>query len=304
MVCAYGEKHGPHPEGTDLYHTLTLPLLQLSNRTELISSRCGSNTLAPHLLSFLSNNLDDDVHPQDLDVSSPTPATSRQWSTEKYLIAMVLKDSEAILPDLLTRVMETISILGPEHCHLSIVDHASTDETPVVLDMFVSFLESYNRGAFLESSTTTTTTTHGKKVRGVTEPEPKTSRRPGHITYTIRTLSVDDVSSENAATVENLAIEPLLSQSSAAATMALPAEYAGSVRTNSDHGMQTTGQRAQEDARFDSVILLEPVVTCAEDILELVFQSRLQNADLTCGMDLRLEGKASDSKLLGIKREE
>ncbi|KAF9983418.1 hypothetical protein BGZ75_005144 [Mortierella antarctica] len=210
---------------------------------------------------------------------------------------MVLRDSETILPDLLTRVMETVAILGPEHCHLSIVDHASTDGTPAVLESFISFVESYNRGAFLES------VAEGKEARRATEQEPKVGKGPGHISYTIRTLSASDISSENAATIKNLAIEPLLGKPYTAA-MALSEEYAGSVRTNSDNSMRTTDQRAQGKAHFDSVILLEPVVTCAEDILELVFQSRLQNADLTCGMDLHLEGKASDSKLLGIKREE
>ncbi|KAF9274592.1 capsular associated protein [Mortierella alpina] len=280
---------------TDLYHTLTLPLLQLSNRTELISSRCGSNTLAPHLLSFLSNNLECDLHSQGSDVSDPTPAATRQWSTEKYLIAMVVKDSETILPDLLTRVMETISILGPEHCHLSIVNHVSADNTQTVLDLFIAFLESYNQGAFLEP------VADGKQRLGVTEQMPKTSRRQGHISYTIRTLSANDTSSENAATIKNLALEPLLNP----AATTLSATYSGSVKINSDSSVQAIDPKAQEKPRFDSVILLEPVVTCAEDILELVFQSRLQNADLTCGMDLRLEGKASDSKLLpGIKREE
>ncbi|KAF9954944.1 capsular associated protein [Mortierella alpina] len=210
---------------------------------------------------------------------------------------MVLKDSENILPDLLTRVMETISILGPEYCHLSIVDHASTDGTGAVLDSFISFLESYNRGAFLESAA------DAKESRGVTEQDPKTSRRQSHISYTIRTLSASDVSSGDGAAIKNLAIEPLLGRPSTAA-MASPTGYSGSVKTNGDIGEQATDQKVHEDARFDSVILLEPVVTCAEDILELVFQSRLQNADLTCGMDLHLESKASDSRQLGIKREE
>ncbi|KAF9565308.1 capsular associated protein [Mortierella alpina] len=285
---------------TDLYHTLTLPLLQLSNRTELISSRCGSNTLAPHLLSFLSNNLNSDLHPQDANISPPTSAASRQWSTEKYLFAMVLKNSENILPDLLTRVMEIISILGPEHCHLSIVDHASTDGTPAVLDLFISFLESYNGGAFQESGAEGK---EGKEARRATEQEPKATRRQGHISYTIRTLAASDLSLESSATIKNLAIEPLVGKSSTAA-MTLSAEYAGSIRTNSDIRKQMTGQKVQEESPFDNIILLEPVVTCAEDILELVFQSRLQNADLTCGMDLHLDGKASDSKLLRIKHEE
>ncbi|KAF9930274.1 capsular associated protein [Linnemannia zychae] len=271
---------------TDLYHSLTVPLLDIVNRTKLISSRCGTTTLEPHLLSFLTNNLAGPSHQVTLtsttttvsgsdSVLVDTTATAEKKVNDeamfkrsrpyRYLIALVLQDSEAILPDILTRILETISILGPDNCHLSIVDHASTDTTKTMLHKLKDFLDMYNRGdaQLLGQSDVAHPSDDGNiHIQGHRQGKNRQS-----LSYTITTMTRRDISVENLARIKDLALDPLLSTASAS-------DIAVSINNSNDK------------EAFDRIILLDPMVTCAQDILELIFQSLMQDADVTCGMDL------------------
>ncbi|KAI7823517.1 cryptococcal mannosyltransferase 1-domain-containing protein [Gamsiella multidivaricata] len=267
---------------TDLYHTLTLPLLRLTNRTKLISTRCGSTTLAPHLLTFLSNDLYDlsqqTPPPPPADGESPI-ITQAHRRPSRYLIAVVLQDSETVLPDLLSRILEVIAVLGPNNCHLSIVDRASTDKTRETLRFLSRFLDDYNEentqsldgytlGRSKERETIKQT---GDKLAGA-------ESRRRHLSYTITTLVPRDNSLKQTTGTRNMALRALLDRGSEELFDEEVVRNKAVAEEQTEHG--------EVKESFDEVILLDPVVTCAEDILELIFQSRLQNADLTCGMDI------------------
>ncbi|KAG0280157.1 capsular associated protein [Linnemannia gamsii] len=292
----------------DLYHTLTVPLLDLVNRTQLISTRCGATTLEPHLLSFLTNDL---AGSPSLTTSTSTTTTSssnddtlvdtttttaeqsaagaeveKRTRPYRYLFALILQDSETILPDVLTRILETISILGPDNCHLSVVNHASTDATKEMLHLLKEFLDMYNRGDIQMLGSLTSSSVEKRAdgvdpkvergVRGGQDKEGKKGKdekkqRKQYMSYTITTMTARDTSVENVARIKDLALDPLLAAAS----------------TSTD--IVTTGSSDEDSANgvaFDRIVLMDPVVTCAEDLLELIFQSLLQDADVTCGMDL------------------
>ncbi|KAI8595665.1 cryptococcal mannosyltransferase 1-domain-containing protein [Dissophora ornata] len=299
---SYSSHHSPLLSSTnallktsDLYHTLTLPLLKIANRTKLISTRCGTTTLAPHLLSFLSNDLYD-THQQESGQSTPgLETTSRKPS--RYLFAVVVQDSQTVLPDLLSRVLEAIAVLGPDHCHLSVVDHASTDETATMLRHLSHFLDLYN------SEDVQSLDDHilgrGSKNRKIgqqahskatVEEYENKHRRHRHLSYTITTLAARDSSAENLARIRNMAVEPLIGSDDENSYQVDP-----TTEVVTDKSTDGEGYGVEKQARsLDKVILLDPVVTCAEDVLELIFQSHLQDADVTCGMDLGFTTHSGD----------
>jgi alpha-1,3-mannosyltransferase len=49
---------------------------------------------------------------------------------------------------------------------------------------------------------------------------------------------------------------------------------------------------------FDKIIFLNDVFFCADDVKELIHQSLLQNADLTCGLDFDTEDSSKSNKYL------
>lgn len=318
----------------DLYHSLTVPLLDLVNRTKLISTRCGATTLEPHLLSFLTNDLVSS--PSSLS-STTTSATTTSSSNDdtlvdttttaieqsaaarelikrtrpyRYLFALVLQDSEPILPDVLTRTLETISILGPDNCHLSVVDHASTDATKEMLRMLKEFLDMYNRGdiQLLDSTPSSSSSSEavGKRAEEVTERVERGVRgqdqdkkhkakkdkkqKKQFLSYTITTMTARDTSVENVARIKDLALDPLLAVASTSEV----------VMSDGLDKKGTKGEREEDEGvAFDRIILMDPVVTCAEDLLELIFQSLLQDAEVTCGMDLGYHSTADAGEALG-----
>ncbi|KAF8944987.1 capsular associated protein [Haplosporangium gracile] len=286
----------------DLYHSLTVPLLDIVNRTKLISTRCGATTLEPHLLSFLTNDLAGTPSATSSTSSSTTTTTTEQElrvtkrsGPYRYLFALVLQDSETILPDVLTRTLETISILGPDNCHLSVVDHASTDATKEMLHMLKEFLDVYNRGdiqllgsspssspsAAVEKRAVEVTEKVERGVRGGQDKKDKgmkdkNAQHKQYLSYTITTMTMRDTSVENVARIKDLALDPFLA-------VASTSEVVVSTGDSDKSGAKGEGE---DDVGFDRIILMDPVVTCAEDLLELVFQSLLQDADVTCGMNL------------------
>ncbi|KAI8354736.1 cryptococcal mannosyltransferase 1-domain-containing protein [Mortierella sp. GBAus27b] len=245
----------------DLYHTLTTPLLESVNRTNLISTRCVSTTLEPHLLYFLNN---DNLDPSLYSETATDPPTSPQGNQpSRYLFALVVQDSEMVMADLLTRILEAIAVLGPDNCHLSIVDYGSTDKTGEMLGLLEQFLDQYNLGDMQT------------RLQRRQEPE---STRPQRLSYTFTTIVSKQAVPENSAWVKQLAVR-------APFDLNQLSEAVAKVIKDKKEGNGHDGKALQ----FDEVVILDPVVTCAEDILELIFQRRLQGADLTCGMDIDIQ---------------
>ncbi|GJJ76756.1 hypothetical protein EMPS_09115 [Entomortierella parvispora] len=262
---------------SDLFHDFTVPLLEIVNRTHLTHMRCGTGSLPPHLLYFLANGLTDmkavqgetaepsstdDEYPSDSidDKESETNGKDDEQndvvrtgspgaSPRRYLLVLSVQDAELVLPDLLIRIMEVIAILGPENCHLSIVDEGSQDQTGPLLALFGELVEKFNRGALQDALGNGPSQGNQEKLQGMG------SRRQGKLVYTLTTVSSRDPSKENPETeIIPIGLEPLLQQKDALA--------------------------------FDRVVLLSPVLTCAEDILEMIYQSHLQDSEITCGMDI------------------
>lgn len=113
-----------------------------------------------------------------------------------------------------------------------------------------------------------------------------------YLSYTITTMTARDTSVKNVARIKDLVLDPLLAAASTSEVV---------VSGGSDkNGAKGEGEKA-EGVAFDRIILMDPVVTCAEDLLELVFQSLLQDADVTCGMDLEYHSTADAGETVGAE---
>lgn len=261
---------------SDIYLSLTLPLLMIANHSQLISNRCSTVSLSPHLLSFLDNDLHAQLEEEQGPlVDPPVTEATRQIESplgakaSRYLFALVVQDAQEVLPDTLTRIIEAIAILGPNECHLSIVDHGSTDGTKQMIKVLTGYLDRYNREQEEGLSS------EGVLDRTADDSDNNKSKRKQRIMYTIITMANQDNSPANLARVKNLALSPM---------------FPRSVSEPSSQGATPT---------FDRVVFFEAaVVTCTEDILELVYQSQMQDADLVCGIDLR--AKDTDGESAGV----
>ncbi|KAG0025406.1 capsular associated protein [Podila clonocystis] len=278
---------------SDVYRSLTLPLLQIANHTQLISNRCGTVSLPPHLLSFLDNDLhsqQEEEQKRSLDSpearAEPTskPHHSNHAQVEsllgakasRYLFALVVQDAQEVLPDTLTRIIEAIAILGPNECHLSIVDHGSTDGTKQMIGILTEYLDQYN---YEQDASTDGAKTANRRD---SEHDSSGKKRKQHISYTIITMASQDNSPANLARVKNLALSPMFPR---------PLEPSAQGDTEKEEV-----QTYPTPQKFDRVVFFEAAaVTCTEDILELVYQSQMQDADLTCGIDLRVKDKDGES---------
>jgi len=263
---------------SDLFHDLTVPLLEIVNRTQLTHTRCGTGSLPPHLLYFLANGLTDTKAAQGetLEENNTEEENGSDSSIEKesetsrnddrqndvvrtgppgaapvrYLLVLSVRDAESVLPDILSRIMEAIAILGPDNCHLSIVDEGSQDQTGPLLALFGQLLDKFNEGALRDSLGKGSGKESKEKQQG------EGGRSQGKLVYTITTVSSRDASKEiPGVEIIPIGLEPLLQH--------------------------------KETLSFDRVVLLSPVVTCAEDILEMIYQSYLQDSEIICGMDIR-----------------
>ncbi|KAI4138586.1 MAG: hypothetical protein L6R39_006713 [Caloplaca ligustica] len=142
---------------------------------------------------------------------------------------MDLYHAAGILPRLLTSIVDAAKFLGPEFCHLSIVEGNSTDDTSKLLHEF----HEVARALGLEYSL----------VQSNLDPKNETNDR-------IETL----------AKLRNLALVPLLQ--------------------NSSHF----------DTEETTVIFINDISLCPNDILELIHQRRIQNASMACSMDYSNDG--------------
>ncbi|KAF9322479.1 capsular associated protein [Podila minutissima] len=280
---------------SDIYQSLTFPLLQIANHTQLISNRCGTVSLPPHLLSFLDNDLHSQLEEEqkgslDTPEAQAEPISRPRYSNHaqveslmgakasRYLFALVVQDAQEVLPDTLSRIIEAIAILGPNECHLSIVDHGSTDGTKQMIRTLAGYLDRYNHEQ-----------EEGPYTDGANRADPRDSeqdssmkRHKQHISYTVITMASQDNSPTNLARVKNLALSPMFPR---------PSE-----QSMQGEAVQEEAHTHPEPQKFDRVVFFETaVVTCTEDILELVYQSQLQDADLVCGVDLRVKDKDGEN---------
>jgi alpha-1,3-mannosyltransferase len=202
-----------------------------------------------------------------------------------YLIAINLRQCLALLPRLLGSVIETIKYLGPEQVVLSIVEGNSDDGTAEVLDLLKDELKEMGVAYFLNH----------------TALNPLEENRIGRL-----------------AMLRDMALAPLVqygSSKAAATDKDETSTISEEDRDNEDPGpyvykrAEPATNEAEIDARAKSkapkpnskaedessisldwsddpvVIFLNDVSACAEDILELVHQRLLQQADMTCAMD-------------------
>ncbi|KFY09676.1 hypothetical protein V492_05391 [Pseudogymnoascus sp. VKM F-4246] len=139
----------------------------------------------------------------------------------KYFFALNLRQAIGVIPRLLGSVLETVRFLGPENCALSIVEGHSDDGTAEVLQAMRVDME--NLGLEFHLQTSDIDPKQGDRIEGL-------------------------------AALRNLALEPLLSNST----------------------------RYSPDT---AVVFVNDVAICMEDMLELVHQRVFQNADMTCAMD-------------------
>ncbi|KAG0341684.1 capsular associated protein [Podila humilis] len=333
---------------SEIYESLTLPLLQIANRTQLISNRCGVVSLPPHLLSFLDNDLHSQREQEEdkrkiatTTLQTRDAANSHEQvdsflgaKASRYLFALVVQDAEEVLPDTFTRIIEAIAILGPNECHLSIVDHGSVDGTKQMIKILTGYLDRYNheqqqqqqqqqqQGVEEEKNSATPMSTPrdkgkgdsqkkqlstdaigkehaGDRKRETKESIPKhsssnihtittTKRMQQHITYNVITMGNKDNSPLNLVRVKNLALSPMFPRLQ-------QEEEERENMTVAQEMLQLSEVPDPETKQFDHVVFMDAVVTCTEDILELIYQSHLQNADLVCGLDLSTQESNENS---------
>jgi alpha-1,3-mannosyltransferase len=142
-----------------------------------------------------------------------------------YFFALDLRNCRALLPRLLSSIVEAARFLGPDRCALSIVEGNSPDGTGDILAALSPELHALGMAYHYQQSDINPS---------------KGSRIP------------------KLAALRNLALAPLVDMNSTLASKASP---------------ETT------------VLFVNDVAACAEDLLELALQRRHLGADMTCAMD-------------------
>ncbi|KAJ1512440.1 capsular associated protein [Coelomomyces lativittatus] len=172
---------------------------------------------------------------------------------QRFMLVLNLFNSEDILPDFLASLLIFLSKLNPSNVHISIYENGSKDRTK----SYLQALRVYLRGLSVNYSIAL-----------------DDSNRPAHF-HRIEYL----------AQVRNKAMTPLWSTQAE-----LRAMYFNSSTHFSDERFDPkTGDLLLNDPGkppvVDKIIFLNDVMFCPEELLELVHQSFLQNADISCGMD-------------------
>ncbi|KAL8823590.1 MAG: hypothetical protein Q9170_008345 [Blastenia crenularia] len=147
----------------------------------------------------------------------------------RFYFALDLYQAATILPRLIASILETVKFLGPQYCHISIVEGNSTDGTSQMLHAL------------------------GREAEEL------------GLAYS---LIMSDMDSKNEtidridilAKLRNLALAPLLKDPS------------------------------QFDSEETTIVFMNDISICPNDLLELLHQRRIQGADMTCPMDYSDDG--------------
>ncbi|KAL9022987.1 MAG: hypothetical protein Q9180_008450, partial [Flavoplaca navasiana] len=180
------------------------------------------------------------IEPQDLDDSHHLLCQApledryshlRSFTSKqpRFFFALDLYQAAGILPQLLASIMESVKFLGPEYCHLSIVEGNSTDGTSDVLQALHKDAKALGLAYSL--------------VKSDLDPNNQTNDR-------IEVL----------AQLRNLALAPLLQS---------PSDF---------------------DTADTTIVFINDISPCTNDILELIHQRRIQGADMACPMDYSDDG--------------
>ncbi|KAJ3026402.1 capsular associated protein [Rhizophlyctis rosea] len=161
--------------------------------------------------------------------SSPLSTRSRythlQNTTNRYVIALNLHDSDTVSPNTLTQLTRLIHYLGPHRIFLSIFESNSKDGTSKVLRLYEAFLTALNVPHKIDTGRSPPVIQENRIVR--------------------------------LAKIRNAALQPLFDE-----------------RTTTFH-----------PPTYTRILFLNDVLFCAEDTLELLHQSLIQESDITCGLD-------------------
>lgn len=168
----------------------------------------------------------------------------------RYFFALDLRQNIEVLARLLSSIVEAAKFLGPTECALSIVEGNSDDGTLEVLAALVpGFTEIGLAYRLQHSSIDPSETLESQGQWG-----------PG---------ATDRARIQKLADLRNVALAPLT-------------DYAhdGAVTYSA-----TSTQAMKPPDGDTTVVFVNDVALCAEDLLELIHQRRQQKADMTCAMD-------------------
>ncbi|KAK5660562.1 hypothetical protein OQA88_13113 [Cercophora sp. LCS_1] len=171
--------------------------------------------------------------------------------TRKYLFALNLRQCIGLLPRLMGSILEAITFLGPENCALSVVEGNSNDGTLEVLRLLTTPLDDLSIPYYLV--TNTLDPTNGDRIKKL-------------------------------AILRALALEPLTGPS----PVPPPTRDSDGVHNSPEANTYWSVPQPELRPTFapdTTVIFINDVAACAEDLLELAYQRTLQNADMTCAMD-------------------
>ncbi|KAM7199872.1 cryptococcal mannosyltransferase 1 domain containing protein [Naviculisporaceae sp. PSN 640] len=184
----------------------------------------------------------------------------------KYIFALNLHQCVDILPHLMGSIVEAIKFLGPQHCGVSIVEGNSDDGTLEVLRLLQKELTKLGVAFWLSTSSL------------------NPNEGPDRIKYL--------------ALLRNMALEPVIG---------VPKSYNPPI-TKDDMEMARASLRhfrengndypdpsrgnhnSSQDAEIDTnttILFINDILPCAEDLLELLHQLTFQRADMACAMDWR-----------------
>jgi alpha-1,3-mannosyltransferase len=182
-------------------------------------------------------------------------ASRWEWERKaKYFFAMDLRQCVGLLPRLLGSLVEAIRFLGPKYCAVSIIEGNSDDGTLEVLELLADELKRLGVPYYLRSSAV----------------NPNEAHRI-----------------ERLALLRSMALEPITG-------IPTPDDFPA-VASTPDEAAKTGGKDDKdlslrrgprlELSKDATVIFVNDVAACAEDLLELVHQRVVQSADMTCAMD-------------------
>ena len=183
----------------------------------------------------------------------------KRESKHRYFFALNLRQCVGLLPRLMGSVLEAIRFLGPENCALSIVEGNSDDGTLEVLELLTDELGRLGTAYYLRRSTLNPS--DGQRIEKLAQ---------------LRAMAVEPITGI-AGPEEELRRHhppPTTPDGAGDTEPAAPATAAAAAAA-----------KKLDLADGATVLFINDVAACAEDLLELAHQRALQRADMTCAMD-------------------